>query len=65
MSARISMSRLMIAAAVVAMVGCTGQESRAKLFIQTQHDSGGYHQAAHGEPAAFVSVPLRRQIPDA
>jgi hypothetical protein len=50
MSARISMSRLMIAAVVVAMVGCTGQESRAKLFIQTQHDSdidfGAYHTYA-------------------
>ena len=44
------MSRLMIAAVVVAMVGCTGQESRAKLFIQTQHDSdidfGAYHTYA-------------------
>ncbi len=50
MSARISMSRLMMAVALAALAGCAGQESRAKLFIQSQHDSdidfGAYHTYA-------------------
>jgi len=33
------MSRTLIATALLAMVSCAGQESREKLFIQTQHDA--------------------------
>ena len=44
------MSHLIMAAALAASVGCAGQEPRAKLFIQTQHDSdidfGAYHTYA-------------------
>lgn len=44
------MSRLMMAAALVAAVGCAGPEPRTKLFIQSQHDSdidfGAYHTYA-------------------
>ena len=50
MCARIPMSRLMMAAVLMAVVGCAGQESREKLFVQSQHDSdidfGAYHSYA-------------------
>jgi len=44
------MSHLIMAAALAASVGCAGQQTPAKLFIQTQHDSdidfGAYHTYA-------------------
>jgi hypothetical protein len=38
MSARTSMSRLLMAAALLAMAACSGPAQREKLFVQTQHD---------------------------
>jgi hypothetical protein len=68
MSARIPMSRLMIAAALVVMVGCAGQESRAKLFIQTQHDSdidfGAYHTYAWAPSDAAWANPVFLKNPE-
>lgn len=44
------MRRIAMAAVVLAAVGCAGQATREKLFIQTQHDSdidfGAFHSYA-------------------
>ncbi len=69
------MNRLMMAAVLLAMLGCAGQASRAKLFIQTQHDAdidfGAYHtyawvsdEAAWANPElpGMISAAVDRQL---
>jgi hypothetical protein len=68
MCARISMSRLMMAAALVAAVGCAGPEPGAKLFIQSQHDNdidfGAYHTYAWVSGDATWANPVFLKNPE-
>jgi hypothetical protein len=62
------MSRLMMAAILLAVVGCASQGSPGKLFVQTQHDSdvdyAAYRSYAWVAGDAAWANPVFRQYPE-